>query len=211
MSVFQLEVSSPAQHVSNKILRAKLWHSIRQPKCWYWVRSNFYALSLHNFIKIISIVRVLCNANAFRNLFTECPQNSSTKLNDVIVVNLALCSDVQVKQEATGASETPRSLNLQRVWIVPLLMKLFFLKSYHHFSRFLIIVEHPSSEQCWTKEALGGRHIGWSQSGWSKFVHGHRKDHQWGKTIARTQSNEPNNRISNIGVPFDRLHGWTRT
>lgn len=46
----------------------------------------------------------------------EC-SGSTTKLNDVFIVNLALCSDVQVKREAvnTVLPDPPQSLNLQRL------------------------------------------------------------------------------------------------
>lgn len=46
---------------------------------------------------------------------TECVPNGSAKLNDVYIVNLALCSDVQVKKEVNKVPEAPQSLNLQRV------------------------------------------------------------------------------------------------
>lgn len=77
--------------------------------------------------------------------FSECPQNSSTKLTDVFVVNLSLCSDVQVKQEANGASENPRSLNLQRVRSLFIADNFIFQddKSYFFFHS---IVEHSSTE-----------------------------------------------------------------
>lgn len=46
---------------------------------------------------------------------TEYSPNSAPKQNDVYIVNLALCSDVQVKNEVNKVPEQPQSLNLQRV------------------------------------------------------------------------------------------------
>ncbi|XP_055542343.1 LSM12 homolog A-like [Wyeomyia smithii] len=49
-------------------------------------------------------------------LILKCDTASSTsKLNDVYIVNLALCSDVQVKREVNSIPEPPQSLNLQRL------------------------------------------------------------------------------------------------
>lgn len=41
--------------------------------------------------------------------------NHSSKLNDVYILNLALCSDVQVKKEVNALPDPPQSLNLQRL------------------------------------------------------------------------------------------------
>ncbi|XP_058468076.1 LSM12 homolog A [Malaya genurostris] len=41
--------------------------------------------------------------------------SNTTKLNDVFIVNLALCSDVQVKREVNLIPDPPLSLNLQRL------------------------------------------------------------------------------------------------
>ncbi|XP_058059292.1 LSM12 homolog A-like [Anopheles bellator] len=49
-------------------------------------------------------------------LILKCPSASkSAKLNDVYIVNLAMCSDVQVKKEVCIVPEQPLSLNLQRL------------------------------------------------------------------------------------------------
>lgn len=45
---------------------------------------------------------------------SECTK-SGKQLNDVFIVNLGLCSDVQVKSETSSAPQPPPSLNLQRV------------------------------------------------------------------------------------------------
>lgn len=55
------------------------------------------------------------NQNFSIKTTTECAASNSTKLNDIIVVNLALCSDVQVKKEVEKVPDAPQSLNLQRV------------------------------------------------------------------------------------------------
>uniref|UniRef100_U5EQH9 Uncharacterized protein n=1 Tax=Corethrella appendiculata TaxID=1370023 RepID=U5EQH9_9DIPT len=47
-------------------------------------------------------------------LILKCSSNNS-KLNDVYIVNLSLCSDVQVKKEVNSVPEVPQSLNLQRL------------------------------------------------------------------------------------------------
>lgn len=47
---------------------------------------------------------------------TECaPDSGQTKLNDVYVVNLDLCSKVEIKQEVNTIPNAPPLLNLQRV------------------------------------------------------------------------------------------------
>jgi len=48
-------------------------------------------------------------------LILKCSTAESLKLNDVYIVNLALCSDVQVKKEGTTLIDNPQSLNLQRL------------------------------------------------------------------------------------------------
>ncbi|EDS27965.1 conserved hypothetical protein [Culex quinquefasciatus] len=49
-------------------------------------------------------------------LILKCSSASNTsKLNDVYIVNLALCSDVQVVQEVNSIPDPPQSLNLQRL------------------------------------------------------------------------------------------------
>lgn len=49
-------------------------------------------------------------------LILKCPAASKTaKLNDVYIVNLAMCSDVQVKKEVCIVPEQPLSLNLERL------------------------------------------------------------------------------------------------
>lgn len=47
---------------------------------------------------------------------------SGKQLNDVFIVNLGWCSDVQVKNEKNAAAESPPSLNLQKVCFIVLLM-----------------------------------------------------------------------------------------
>lgn len=49
--------------------------------------------------------------------FTECSSQTSAKLNDVFIVNLSLCKDINVKKDVNGteAAEPPQSINLQRV------------------------------------------------------------------------------------------------
>lgn len=47
-------------------------------------------------------------------LILKCSSNNSTH-NDVYIVNLALCSDVQVKKEVNSIPDPPMSLNLQRL------------------------------------------------------------------------------------------------
>lgn len=47
---------------------------------------------------------------------SECTKGGK-QLNDVFIVNLGLCSDVQVKSETSFAPQPPPSLNLQRVSI----------------------------------------------------------------------------------------------
>lgn len=64
-------------------------------------------------------MRIFLNSQPnFRNqskTITECTSSNSTKLNDITVLNLALCSDVQVKKEVDKVPDAPQSLNLQRV------------------------------------------------------------------------------------------------
>lgn len=49
-------------------------------------------------------------------LILKCASASNTsKLNDVYILNLALCSDVQVKKEVNSIPDPPQSLNLQRL------------------------------------------------------------------------------------------------
>ncbi|XP_029714195.1 LSM12 homolog A [Aedes albopictus] len=49
-------------------------------------------------------------------LILKCSSASNTsKLNDVYILNLALCSDVQVKKEVNSIPDPPQSLNLQRL------------------------------------------------------------------------------------------------
>ncbi|XP_055316892.1 LSM12 homolog A-like [Sitodiplosis mosellana] len=48
-------------------------------------------------------------------LILKCTSSNSSKLNDIFVVNLALCSDVQVKKEVEKVPDVPQSLNLQRL------------------------------------------------------------------------------------------------
>lgn len=57
----------------------------------------------------------LIHLNNNNHNITESTASSSTKLNDIVVVNLALCSDVQVKKEVENVPDAPQSLNLQRV------------------------------------------------------------------------------------------------
>lgn len=48
-------------------------------------------------------------------LILKCHSNDSSKLSDVYIVNLSLCSDVQVKKESNTISEPKQSLDLQRL------------------------------------------------------------------------------------------------
>lgn len=43
------------------------------------------------------------------------PGSNSTNLNDIFVVNLTLCGDVQVKREVERVPDPPQTLNIQRV------------------------------------------------------------------------------------------------
>ncbi|KAG4080048.1 hypothetical protein HA402_006360 [Bradysia odoriphaga] len=48
-------------------------------------------------------------------LILKCHSKDSSKLSDVYIVNLSLCSDVQVKKESNTISEPKQSLDLQRL------------------------------------------------------------------------------------------------
>jgi len=48
-------------------------------------------------------------------LILKCHSKDSVKLSDVYIVNLSLCSDVQVKKESNTISEPKQSLDLQRL------------------------------------------------------------------------------------------------
>jgi len=48
-------------------------------------------------------------------LILKCTSKDSAKLSDVYIVNLSLCSDVQVKKECTTPQEPKQSLDLQRL------------------------------------------------------------------------------------------------
>uniref|UniRef100_A0A2M4ADI3 AD domain-containing protein n=1 Tax=Anopheles triannulatus TaxID=58253 RepID=A0A2M4ADI3_9DIPT len=59
---------------------------------------------------------VLAFDQTTKMLILKCPSESKVaKLNDVYIVNLAMCSDVQVKKEVCIVPEPPLSLNLQRL------------------------------------------------------------------------------------------------
>ncbi|KAL0277265.1 UNVERIFIED_CONTAM: hypothetical protein PYX00_004613 [Menopon gallinae] len=49
-------------------------------------------------------------------LILKCPSSSGRpSLRDILFINLALVSDVQVKKEVTSVSDSPKSLNLNRL------------------------------------------------------------------------------------------------
>lgn len=61
-----------------------------------------------------------CTLSANLIFFSSAESNSETssKLNDVFIVNLLFCKDITVKKELNGAenhSQEPQSINLQRV------------------------------------------------------------------------------------------------
>jgi hypothetical protein len=52
--------------------------------------------------------------------FSESNSETSSKLNDVFIVNLLFCKNIDVKKELNGAenhNQEPQSINLQRVSI----------------------------------------------------------------------------------------------
>lgn len=79
---------------------------------------NFQGFFLLSFKQIFSLTK---NMNHFKCPPKESPK-SGKQLNDVFIVNLGWCSDVQVKNEINAAAELPPSLNLQKVCFIFFLM-----------------------------------------------------------------------------------------
>lgn len=74
--------------------------------------THYYIFSVEEFAILLNYIFL---SDPLTIEFTECSPNSAPKQNDVYIVNLALCSDVQVKNEVNTVPEQPQSLNLQRV------------------------------------------------------------------------------------------------
>lgn len=141
---------------------------------------------------------------------TESTASNSTKLNDILVVNLALCSDVQVKKEVDKVPDTPQSLNLHRVsWFSNIdgvlicvisfrlvckhmCVLLFTMRAARNVNKtvccstfdylfcIFMSVEYKSTEFVWTKEAMDIVGIDRCQSRRSKTVYGYFKNDKWG-------------------------------
>lgn len=83
---------------------------------------------------------------------SPCEETSKSK-NDVFIVNLLFCKDINVKKELNGAenpNQEPKSIDLQQV---SHLIALFSMASHH----FLLPVKQKSPERSREEEANGER------------------------------------------------------
>jgi hypothetical protein len=105
--------------------------------------------------------------------FAESNSETSAKLNDVFIVNLLYCKNIDVKKEQNGAenhNQEPQSINLQRVSISSSGLDLLTLIP----ATFLVKQQSPQLSR--TEEAIGERPQGQRQRRSPKPLHVARED-----------------------------------
>lgn len=105
---------------------------------------------------------------------TESNSETSSKLNDVFIVNLLFCKDITVKKELNGAenhNQEPQSINLQRVSIYFVISPPTPVSWCSKLILICIPVKQQSPQPGGTEEAIGERAQGKRQRRSSESLH----------------------------------------